>query len=118
MIRAFTPIVLPALVGLFLAGCAASQSGTTTSTPASTATNPAAKPPIAASYQGALPEYAERTPELAALYRWAAPNRSIMQYFQCTCGCESEAGHTSNWNCYVKEEKPGGEYVWDPMSAG
>lgn len=80
---------------------------------------PAAAPVVAAApYAGPLPAYAQKSESIAAMYRWAAPNRAILQYFQCTCGCDQEAGHTSNWNCYVKEEKPGGEYVWDPMSAG
>lgn len=79
----------------------------------------AAKTAVAvAPYVGELPEFARQTPAVEALYRWVAPNRAIMQYFQCTCGCELEAGHKSNWNCYVREEKPGGEYIWDPMSAG
>lgn len=92
----------------------------TTAAPVPAPTAPAVATPAvaAASYTGPLPEYATKTENVAAMYRWAAPNRAILQYFQCTCGCDQEAGHKSNWNCYVKEEKPGGEYVWDPMSAG
>ena len=101
--------------------------------PSSTAAAPAVPVPVAAAptpgataalvaaapYAGVLPEYAEKTDAVAAMYRWAAPNRAILQYFQCTCGCENgEDGHKNNWNCYVREEKPGGEYIWDPMSAG
>lgn len=81
--------------------------------------DPVAWPAIASPYQGSLPPYALKDASIEAAYRWAATNRAVLQWFQCTCGCEQGAdGHKSNWNCYVQEEKPGGEYVWDPMSAG
>lgn len=106
-----------ALATWLMVGCTAPP--TTTAGPAAAPVNAVeARPSIEAPYQGEVPDYAKKSPETEAAYRWAATNRSILQYFQCTCGCDRTSGHKSNWNCYVKEEKPGGEYVWDPMSAG
>lgn len=101
----------PFAVTLLLHGCSGA--------PANETATPGALPgpAIAAPYEGVLPDFATQTPATEDVYRWAATNRSILQYFQCTCGCEG-SGHQSNWNCYVEAEKPGGEYVWDPMSAG
>jgi hypothetical protein len=101
---------LPSLLGLLaLAGCAGAA-------PPAPAPPAEPRPEARAPYAGPLPAFVT-TPEIAADYRWAAPNRAILQHFPCTCGCRDE-GHTSNWSCYVQAEKPGGEYVWDPMSAG
>lgn len=104
-------------LALALAGCAADLRPPSGPAPSGLAPSPAPRPVAQAPYAGELPAFARNKAEVEANYRWAATNRAILQYFPCTCGCETE-GHTSNWNCYVKEEKPGGEYVWDPMSAG
>ena len=119
-----------ALAGLSAAGCAAPSPPSVASAavavaapstpPADVApTAPSRVPPaVSAPYQGSLPPYATKDARTEEVYRWAAPNRAILQYFQCTCGCELEAGHTSTWNCYVQEAKPGGEYVWDSGTDG
>lgn len=105
---------------LLVAGCVNPSSGGQLQSESSASSAPIAPVRLAAAtpYQGPLPDFADKKPDVADNYRWAAPNRHILQYFQCTCGCDQREGHKSNWNCYVKEEKPGGEYVWDPMSAG
>lgn len=59
-----------------------------------------------------LPAYATRTPQLAALYRWAAAHHQELQFIPCACGCDS-LGHASNWNCFAKAEPSPGKYVWD-----
>lgn len=120
LLHSFHRLVLATVAGLLLAGCAAGQAVPPAALPVTASAGaeaPQARPAIVAPYQGALPNYATKSADTEAAYRWAATNRSILQYFQCTCGCEG-GGHQSNWNCYVKEEKPGGKYVWDPMSAG
>ena len=126
-------ILLQALVWGALAGCAAQVAPQTASVPqigpvpetapaivgviATGDLAPAALSAIPA-YQGPLPDFAQKDPQTADVYRWAATHRLALQYFQCTSGCDRTSGHKSNYNCYVREEKPGGEYVWDPMSAG
>lgn len=118
MFRSAYPMSL-ALVAGVLFGCAGSLPGTTSPAPvAPPAPATDVHPAIMAPFAGALPAFATATPDTEAAYRWAATNRAILQYFQCTCGCDRTGGHKSNWNCYVKEEQPGGTYVWDPMSAG
>ena len=107
-------------IALLAAGCAPSAAPVSVALSESgPAVQQPARPTIAAPYQGQLPVYALKDTSIEAAYRWAATNKAILQWFQCTCGCENgPKGHKSNWNCYVEEEKPGGEYVWDPMSAG
>lgn len=107
--RFFAPLLITACL---LAGCPAPGAAPPAATTVATTPPPVASAP----YAGPLPDYV-KSPEIQVLYRWAAPNRAILQYFPCTCGCETE-GHRSNWNCYVKAEKPGGTYEWDPMSVG
>lgn len=108
-------------IGLMAASCSpagVTLAGVPTSD-APPATQGPYRPAIVAPYQGSLPAYALKDASTEAAYRWAATNKEILQWFQCTCGCENgPKGHKSNWNCYVEEVKPGGEYVWDPMSAG
>ena len=105
-------LALLVIASLLIASCQAPGAA-----PPTAATTYSAPPPIAAMpYTGPLPAYVQK-PETQELYRWAAPNRAILQYFPCTCGCETE-GHRSNWNCYVKAENPGGTYEWEPMSVG
>lgn len=106
---------------LALAGCA--QAGSGLRDPAGSGREEArpvlagGRVEAAAPYTGELPDYAERSAEVAGLYRWAATNRQILQYIQCTCGCERSRGHRSNWNCYVSEERGEGGFRWDRMAA-
>lgn len=82
-----------------------------TSAPKPHVPSPPAHPamPVATSE---LPAYATKTPQLAALYRWAAAHRKELQFIPCTCGCDA-LGHRSNWNCFAKAEPSPGKYVWD-----
>lgn len=52
-----------------------------------------------------------------AMYRYAAANRATLQYMPCFCGCV-EGGHTSNFDCYVREVYPDGRIRLDTMSFG
>jgi hypothetical protein len=87
-----------------------------TSAPRAHPPRPAAARPAAAAATSTLPAYATRTPELAAIYRWAANHREELQYIPCACGCES-LKHKSNWNCFAKAEPSPGKFVWDDHGA-
>jgi len=51
------------------------------------------------------------------LYRYAAANHTVLQYIPCFCGCV-DAGHTSNFDCYVREVYVDGRIRLDTMSFG
>lgn len=61
--------------------------------------------------------YREAAPEIQEAYRFAIANPQVLQYIPCMCGC-SELGHTSVYDCYVREVRPAGSVVLDPMSFG
>lgn len=60
----------------------------------------------------------QRAPQdVQEAYRYAVANAGVLQYIPCYCGCIDD-GHTSNWDCYVREVRPDGSVVLDPMSFG
>lgn len=62
-------------------------------------------------------EMNELSSEVRDLYRYAAANRATLQYIPCFCGCVN-AGHVSNFDCYVREVLPDGRVRLDTMSFG
>ena len=56
-------------------------------------------------------------PDVQDAYRFALANKDTLQYMPCYCGCIGD-GHTSNYDCYVKEARADGSYVLEPMSFG
>jgi len=67
--------------------------------------------------ESALPtKIREAPPSVREAYRFAIANRDILKQIPCYCGCGAE--HPSNAECYIKEVKPNGEIVFDPMSFG
>ena len=67
--------------------------------------------------ESALPaKIREAPPSVREAYRFAIANRDILRQIPCYCGCGAE--HQSNAECYIKEVKPNGEIVFDPMSFG
>ncbi len=62
-----------------------------------------------------LPDYAQTTPVLGELYRFAVARPDVLAYIPCTCGCRG-AGHYSNWNCYVRSIGADGTVVFDDMA--
>ena len=63
------------------------------------------------------PEFNELSADTQAMYRYAAANHDVLQYMPCFCGCVN-AGHTSNFDCYVREVYPDGRIRLDTMSFG
>ena len=63
------------------------------------------------------PELSELSADTQAMYRYAAANHDVLQYVPCFCGCVN-AGHTSNFDCYVREVYPDGRIRLDTMSFG
>ena len=62
-------------------------------------------------------EFSELPSETQAMYRYAVANRDTLQYIPCFCGCV-DAGHASNFDCYVREVYPDGRTRLDTMSFG
>ena len=52
-----------------------------------------------------------------ANYYAAVPNKALLQWIPCYCGCYA-TGHSSVYDCYVEEERPDGSIVIDTMSFG
>lgn len=50
-------------------------------------------------------------------YKFAVANPEILQSVPCYCGCGA-SGHTSNYDCYVKEVSSTGEITYDLHSLG
>ncbi len=55
-------------------------------------------------------------PNVREAHRFAVANPEVLKYIPCYCNCGSE--HPSNAECYIKEVKPDGSIVFDPMSYG
>jgi hypothetical protein len=61
--------------------------------------------------------FALAPPEVQEAYRFALANPEPLQYIPCYCGC-GDQGHGSNRDCYIREMRPDGSVVLDPMSFG
>ena len=55
--------------------------------------------------------------ETQEAYRYALAHQDLIQYVPCLFGCVNQ-GHRSNKDCYVREARPDGSYVLEPMSFG
>jgi hypothetical protein len=67
--------------------------------------------------ESALPDNIRKAPlGVRDAYRFAIANRDILRQIPCYCGCGAE--HQSNAECYIKDVRPNGEIVFDPMSFG
>jgi hypothetical protein len=62
-------------------------------------------------------EFRELPAPTQDMYRYAVANRATLQYIPCFCGCVN-AGHASNFDCYVREVLPDGRVRLDTMSFG
>ena len=62
-------------------------------------------------------EFRQLPAETQSMYRYAVANHATLQYIPCFCGCVN-AGHTSNFDCYVREVLPDGRVRLDTMSFG
>lgn len=76
--------------------------------------NPLYARPAANEWPDAFRELPAETQEM---YRYAVANREVLKYMPCTCGCVN-GGHTSNFDCYVREVLPDGRVRLDTMSFG
>jgi uncharacterized protein with PCYCGC motif len=62
-------------------------------------------------------EFRKLPAETQELYRYAAANHDVLQFIPCFCGCVA-SGHTSNFDCYVREVYADGRIQLEPMSFG
>jgi hypothetical protein len=68
--------------------------------------------------EAALPaNIRQAPPNVRDAYRFAIANRDILGKIPCYCGCGTER-HKSNADCYIKDVRPDGSIVFDPMSFG
>jgi hypothetical protein len=54
--------------------------------------------------------------DVKRLYEFQVVNGDLMRYMPCFCGCGRTDGHKRNRDCYVREVKPDGSVVFDPMA--
>ena len=57
-------------------------------------------------------------PEIQEAYHYATTHKDVLKWFPCTCGCVDTDQHTSNFDCYVKEERDDGSVELDLHSFG
>lgn len=63
------------------------------------------------------PDYVvEAGAEVQRLYEFQVANGDLMRYMPCYCGCNAEAGHRSNRDCYIKKVNADGTVVFDSMA--
>ncbi|WP_044748216.1 PCYCGC motif-containing (lipo)protein [Bacillus alveayuensis] len=51
--------------------------------------------------------------EMAILYQQVAKHKELLENIPCYCGCGDSAGHMSNYDCFVYENKADGSVTWD-----
>ena len=128
--RSFTTLLAVAVVAAVIIGVFVySRRGESTANPqtAPVAAAPAiVDPPPNAKYgphkQDNLPplpfEYgppARPAEVVKAVYEFAAEHPEVLGYTPCYCGCEREAGHKGNDDCFVAERNSKGDVTrWDP----
>ena len=128
--RSFTTLLAVAVVATVIIGVFVySRRGESTANPqtAPVAAAPAiVDPPPNAKYgphkQDNLPplpfEYgppARPAEVVKAVYEFAAEHPEVLGYTPCYCGCEREAGHKGNDDCFVAERNSKGDVTrWDP----
>ncbi|HWO96826.1 MAG TPA: PCYCGC motif-containing (lipo)protein [Bacillus sp. (in: firmicutes)] len=62
----------------------------------------------------ALPKFLAAKPDdMKVLYQAAAKHQELLENIPCYCGCGESAGHTSNYDCFVYDNKENGAVVWD-----
>lgn len=65
-----------------------------------------------------MPAEVQQAPQnVRQAYQFALANPEVLQQIPCYCGCGS-VGHTSNYDCYVKEAGPSGEVELDQHALG
>ena len=65
-----------------------------------------------------LPDEVQSAPvSVQQAYQFAITNPDVLKAISCYCGCGG-MGHTSNYSCYVAEEKSGGDLVFDGHALG
>lgn len=65
-----------------------------------------------------LPDEVRQAPvSVQAAYQFAISNPDELKAVPCFCGCGA-AGHTSNYNCFIKEVQADGEITYDWHALG
>jgi hypothetical protein len=65
-----------------------------------------------------MPDEVQKAPTMVReAYQFAVSNPETLTNVPCYCGCGA-VGHTSNYSCYVKENKPSSEVVFDQHALG
>jgi Protein of unknown function with PCYCGC motif len=129
--RSFTPLLALAIVVVVIASVfvylrRGEPAPAATSAQAAAPTQAIVDPPASARYgphkQDNLPplpfEYgppARPAEVVRAVYQFAAEHPEVLGYVPCYCGCEREAGHRGNDDCFIAERNSNGDVTrWDP----
>jgi len=118
--------VVVLVIGVFVYSRGGGSGAETTQAPPVAAAPAVVDPPPNAKYgphkQDNLPplpfEYgppARPAEVVKAVYEFAAEHPEVLGYTPCYCGCEREAGHKGNDDCFVAERNSKGDVTrWDP----
>ncbi|MBU8878943.1 PCYCGC domain-containing protein [Bacillus sp. FJAT-29790] len=61
-----------------------------------------------------LPQFLKDKPEqMQLIYGAVAGHQELLEHIPCYCGCAESGDHMNNYDCFVFENKQGGEVVWD-----
>lgn len=63
------------------------------------------------------PEVQKAPVSVQDAYRFAVANPEVLSQVPCYCGCGA-VGHTSNYDCYVKDVQPSGSIEFDSHALG
>ncbi|MFC7372851.1 PCYCGC motif-containing (lipo)protein [Fictibacillus iocasae] len=50
---------------------------------------------------------------VSAVYKQVPAHKELLESMPCYCGCGESAGHKNNYDCFIAENKAGGEILWD-----
>jgi len=118
--------VVVIVIGVFVYSRGSGSTANNTQSPPTAAAPALVDPPPNAKYgphkQDNLPplpfEYgppARPAEVVKAVYEFAAEHPEVLGYTPCYCGCEREAGHKGNDDCFVAERNNKGDVTrWDP----
>ncbi|WP_425542341.1 PCYCGC motif-containing (lipo)protein [Lentibacillus halophilus] len=60
-----------------------------------------------------LPSFLDaKSDDMKNLYTAVANSQDLLESIPCYCGC-GEFGHTSNYDCFINQNKDDGSLVWD-----
>ncbi len=54
---------------------------------------------------------------IVSIYEQVPHYHDVIQHMPCYCGCGMSVGHSSSYDCFIKEQNQDGSIVWDEHGA-